>query len=356
MTFSGIVTSEVVPMTDLTPRSNRSLAPQQTVVVPAGSVGTWQHAVSVVGAPCHVRSDRPDGLSGQLRSRCVAGVHISQLSATEQFVDRTLKLVEASGSRDYILHLQSVGFGTLIQDDRETLLAPGDLSVYDLGRPVALSFKNHFTCVSIRFPRDMIQVPQQLVAQITATRMSGNEGVTGIAISFFSELARSMDKLHGQTGTRLANHAVELAETVFHDRLDLARGPQCPGRRATLVRRILDYIDSNLADPTLTPAIIADANFISTRNLHGLFRDIGVTVSQFVRQQRLAQCKRNLTDPAMLDRSISTIAEMAGFFSASYFSQAFRKEYGESASEVRRSTSLAAVRQHIDSVPRQFDQ
>lgn len=298
-------------------------------------VRDWQNAVSALGARAHVRSSRPEGLGGFISTRSLAGVSISEISSTEQFVERTSRLVELSASRHYILHVQTAGQGRVMQDGREALLDPGDMALYDLDRPVSLAFAQDFTCLSIRLPRERIGLPPHLIGQITGTRME-NDGAAGVASSFFFQLGRQIDGMSGTTGARLVSNAVDLAETVFRSRLEITRDDRRWDRRGALFQQLLDYIDQNLADSDMSPAEIAAAHFISTRHLYGLFQEQGITVADWIRRRRLEQCRRDLSDPRMLNESIAAIAARSGIFSGSYFSQAFRKQFGESASDVRR--------------------
>jgi len=307
---------------------------ERTRTVATRTVDEWQAAVSNVGASSIVRTGQSDGLTGQLRTRTMSGVHISELSATAQFVDRTARLVELHDSRDYIVHVQTRGSGRIMQDGRDALLTPAEFAVYDLHRPVSLTFEGPFTCLSLRFSGDMLELPRPLIAQITATKVSEDDGVAGVAAAFFVALGNRMGNVSGRAGMSLARNAVDLVNTVLRDQLD-ATARAVPIRRGVLVREVLNYIDANLGDPKLSPSAVASAHFISTRHVHAIFRDLGVTVSEWILRRRLEQCRRELTDPRTMGDSVASIAAKAGLSSASYFSQAFRRHFGESAIEVR---------------------
>jgi len=308
---------------------------ERTRIVATRTLHEWQEAVSKVGASSVVRVvGPPNELTGRLRTRTMSGVYISELSATEQLVDRTAQLVELDDSRDYIVHVQTGGAGRIMQDGRDTLLAPGEFAVYDLHRPVSLAFEGPFTCLSLRFSADMLELPRPLIAQITATKVSEDDGVAGVAAAFFVALGNRMGNLSARASMSLARNAVDLVNTVLRDQLD-GTAPAVPIRRGVLVREVLNYIDANLGDPALSPSVVASAHFISTRQVHAIFRDLGVTVSEWILRRRLEQCRRELTDPRTMDDSIGSIAARAGLSSASYFSQAFRKHFGESATEIR---------------------
>jgi AraC-like DNA-binding protein len=102
-----------------------------------------------------------------------------------------------------------------------------------------------------------------------------------------------------------------------------------------MLRRVQAYIDDHLPLPDLNPSTIAAAHFISTRHLHAIFHEEGLTVSSWIRTRRLDRCRRELIDPFAAHRPVSEVAGRWGFPDAAHFSRAFRAEFGESPSAVR---------------------
>ena|SRR6266498_1244279 len=103
--------------------------------------------------------------------------------------------------------------------------------------------------------------------------------------------------------------------------------PPTTARRA-LLERIYAFMAERLADPGLSPGTIAAAHHISVRYLHKLFETQPSTVAGWIRQRRLDQCRRDLLNPALLDRPVSAIGNRAGFASPTHFTRAFRAAYG----------------------------
>lgn len=308
---------------------------------PGGRVSTtvartfdeFRTAVSESFVPLQVTSARPDPFWGRIRSAEADEVHVSEVSAAEHVVERTPELI-ARGDRQYFkLSLQLAGTGLLIQDDREAVLHPGDLAVYDTQRPYTLVFDDDFRTMVVMFPKRLIDLPADVVAQLTAVRMSGTTGVGGIIVPFLAQLVGNLEQLSGATGARLAHSALDLVTTMFANELDVNAGPGTPHQ--VLLQRIRAYIDRNLASTDLGPAQIAAAHFISTRHLHGIFREQGTTVSAWIRTRRLERCRRDLLSPLYADRPVAAIAARWGFVDAAHFSRVFKAAYAESPSELR---------------------
>jgi AraC-like DNA-binding protein len=301
----------------------------------ARTFSEFRTAVSESFVPLHVTSDRPEPFWGRIRSAAADEVHVSEVSASEHVVERTPELIARADRHYFKLSLMLSGSGLLIQDNREALLQPGDLAVYDTHRPYSLVFDDDFRTMVVMFPKHLIDLPPDVVAQLTAVRMSGRQGVGGIIVPFLAQLVGNLDQLGGATGARLAHSALDLVTTMFANELDVTRGPVDPHHQ--LMQRIRGYIDANLASTDLGPGQIAAAHFISTRHLHGLFREQGTTVSSWIRSRRLERCRRDLLNPLYADRPVAAIAARWGFVDAAHFSRVFKAAYAESPSELRAS-------------------
>ncbi|KJL47075.1 Transcriptional activator NphR [Microbacterium hydrocarbonoxydans] len=299
----------------------------------ARNISEFRAAVSESFVPLQVSSNGPDHFRGMIRGASVDEVHVTDVRATSHVVERTPELI-ARGDRSYFkLSLMLAGTGMLIQDDREAVLRPGDLAVYDTDRPYSLVFDDEFRTMVVMFPKHLISLPSEMIGQLTAVRISGQEGLGSMVAPYLTQLAGNLDQLAGTTGARLAHSALDLVSTVFTRELGLDEVSTDPHR--ALVQRIRSYIDRNLASADLGPASIASAHYISTRHLHGLFQEQGVTVSTWIRTRRLEQCRRDLLDPMLADRPVAAIAARWGFVDAAHFSRAFKTTFGISPSEYR---------------------
>ena len=309
-------------------------APAESVsTLVARNISEFRAAVSESFVPLQVSTAGPDHFRGIIRGASVDEVHVNEVRATSHVVERTPELIARSDRSYFKLSLMLAGTGLLIQDDREAVLQAGDLAVYDTDRPYSLVFDDDFRTMVVMFPKHLISLPSDMIGQLTAVRISGQGGLGGMVVPYLTQLAGNLDQLAGTTGARLAHSALDLVTTVFTRELGLdgvSADPHC-----ALVQRIRSHIDRNLASTDLGPASIASAHFISTRHLHGLFQEQGVTVSTWIRTRRLEQCRRDLLDPMLADRPVAAIAARWGFVDAAHFSRAFKSAFGISPSEYR---------------------
>ncbi|MFN3922760.1 MAG: helix-turn-helix domain-containing protein [Pseudarthrobacter sp.] len=300
----------------------------------ATSFDHWKHLVAESFVPLAAQTADVDGFRGQMRSRVLDRMSIVEVTATSHEVHRTPALIARAHERYFKLNLQLEGTGLLVQDNREAVLRPGDLAIYDTNRPYTLTFEEQARMMVVMFPCDALSLPADYVGQLAAVRMAGSTGLSGIVGQFIRQLSENLDVLSGPSGSRLAANALDLVSTMLHAEMDIAPDRMKP--QALLAVSIREYIDANLSDPLLSPATIAAAHFISTRHLHNVFHESGTTVASWIRSQRLEGARRDLRDPLHAGKSVGAVAARWGFLDAAHFSRTFRDAFGVPPSDWRR--------------------
>jgi len=116
------------------------------------------------------------------------------------------------------------------------------------------------------------------------------------------------------------------------------------GLRVARLDAIRKFVLANLGDPALSVRHAARSQAVTPRYVQMLFEEAETTFSRFLLEQRLALVHRQLSN-AFLERPIGLIALDAGFADISYFNQAFRRQYGETPSDVRNRSLTSAAAQ-----------
>jgi AraC-like DNA-binding protein len=145
-------------------------------------------------------------------------------------------------------------------------------------------------------------------------------------------IARSADQLNDDD----AVHARQMLTGVVRRMIDRDRWDSVRAEQAVPDSRIRAFIDARLADPELSPALIAAGCGISLRRLHRAFADTQWSVCSWMRHRRLEQCRRDLLDPLQHRLSITQIAFRWGFNDAAHFSRSFREVYHQSPRDLRK--------------------
>lgn len=116
--------------------------------------------------------------------------------------------------------------------------------------------------------------------------------------------------------------------------------PSAENREAAAVQlgwarreRVRQIIRQNLRSPRLTPNRLCRMVGMSRSQLYRMFEPSG-GVTRYIQAERLREAHRALSD-SEANRDIHEIAEDLGFFDASTFSRAFRREFGCTPSDVR---------------------
>ena len=312
----------------------KELPRQEIVTAEAPDFWTWRRLVSQSFVPLEVTSESKQFFHGRMRSRSTEDISIVEITADSHNVLRTPALISDADRRYYKLSIMLSGTGLLIQDNREALLLPGDIAVYDTNRPYTLTFESSFRTLVLMFPHQLLDLPVSAVGQLTAVRMPGDAGLGRVVTPFLTQLAGNLDQLSGTSGLRLAFNAVDLVATMFAAELQLS-GSTDRSPRARLMTGIRAFIEENLGDPELSPVAVAAAHFISTRYLNILFREENETPANWIRTRRMERIRRDLRDPLHSHRSISAIAARWGFPDAAHFSRVFRASYGSTPSDYR---------------------
>jgi AraC-like DNA-binding protein len=282
----------------------------------------------------------PEKFDMKMRAVPFGGLVLSNASLSQARINNA-RSQSRDGAHPY--HLYMVNQRQYVSTEhRRAVLEPGDFTLVDSTLASSMFTEQPYTTIALTVPLDFLRehVPNPEAA--TGLRFSGSEGLSRTA----SMMLRSMWKL-GEAG-HLPEVGVKLARSlleVFAACCYISCGPleqetaTARSRRA----RIKRFIEENLRDPELTVEAIANRFGVSSRYLQMLFAADNQTVSGYIRERRLDECARQLTDPVWRGRGITEIAFGWGFNNAAHFARAFRGHFGTSAREFRKRRTGARV-------------
>lgn len=232
------------------------------------------------------------------------------------------------------------GEAIIRQGQREITVRPGDLAVIAGGIPYSTQYVKPSRRLVVRIPHQLFhdRVLGRDDCRFEATLLTEG-GLVPIVVDMLRALATDAAHLTDTEQYTLAESFLELVGAVVRASLkEHARRPRT--NRDALMRRIIAYLEDHYADPKLTPDKIAAANGISTRYLHSLFRESGMTVSRWIWDRRLKAAREDLLDPALEHMRVSEIAYRRGFNDAAHFSRAFRERFHISPSRLRAKVAI----------------
>jgi len=286
----------------------------------------WRDLVCDVFVELGCESATKRDFHGQIESREFANTKYSRVKSTSHSVRRDKGRIARSSAEHFLLSLQMRGKGRLIQDGREALLSPGDFALYDVTRPYELVFDDEFEQLVMQVPRDEIVTRLFDVDNLTAIGVSGQVGAGRLASMLIAQTADQLPYLDEDSLGSVQTSTLDLMASALANRIG-QKSERISESQELTIRRILQFVEDNISDPSLTCEMVATSNGISERYLRKLFQSKGHGVSEWIWQRRLENAKRDLLDPLQDHKSITSIAYDWGFKDPAHFSRAFKKRF-----------------------------
>ncbi|MGY1681438.1 helix-turn-helix domain-containing protein [Geodermatophilus sp. SYSU D01176] len=307
--------------------------PTPTTARSAG-VRSWQALLGEHFVDLDVLPAVDGPLPGEVRSRAVGSLQLSRVRSIDQRALRTPGLAR-SDRRHYVqVGLLEQGRARVQQDGRECWLEPGDYTVYETDRAFSWELRTGdaptWSLLVLTWCRPGPVPPGE---GLSALRMDGSSGLTGVLGRMIRDLVDSSDVVGADPGDRLADELLQLVATAA-GAVPLPPAPAARTDRA-LLAAVRAHVEEHLADPTLDPRSIAAAHFISVRQLHRLFAGEQETVARYVRRRRLERARAELARSGARELPLAVVAHRCGFADPSVFGRAFRAAYGVTPSRYR---------------------
>lgn len=307
----------------------------RTAITHAATLAKFRSLVSQSFVPLRITGVHdPAHFNARFASAHADDIMFTEVSANPHLAERDADTIAAGGSGHYKLSLMLSGSSILVQDGREVVMRPGDLTIYDTSRPYSLLFEEEFRNLIMMFPKKRLQLPATLTDQLTAVSLTQeHRTLAPIVASFLTQFPKQLQPCDDTVRTKLASTSLDLVSTMLSSILDTHATDYDP--RKLVLKNLVRYIDTHLSSPELTPSSIAAAHYISVRHLHALFREADITVSTWIRTRRLEHCRTDLCNPVFADHTVFAIASRWGFTDAAHFSRIFKTAYAVSPSAMR---------------------
>lgn len=266
-------------------------------------------------------------------------VTVSDVRSRAQTVYRREREIRRNPSEYFFANLQLEGHCVVRQDGREAHIGPGDFYIVDTTRRYELAFDD-WRILCIRLPRQLLMPRLAVPHAATAVRLHDDGALGSVAGTYMRSLLHCSEAVPveaQQTMIDTLGNLLSIALGATVDTRERSGEAVREGLRATIAR----HVAARIADPSLDVASVAAQFRISPRYLHRLFEGQDRSFTQWVADQRLARCARDLADPAQAQVPISTIADRWGYADLSNFCRVFQRHHGMSAGEYRRRMTPA---------------
>ncbi len=295
----------------------------------------WCESVTHNLVPAHFTTESTSDFQASSITMAMGPAYAAVLSFPELHCERPTRLIRRSDPELWEFALILDGTTQVEQNRREVVARAGDLILYDTSRPFVIHHReptNH--AIVIHVARRTLPVPEQALRDLVASPLPSKSGLGAVVSGFLRGLAEQVPTLHTTQPDHLGTAAVSLTAAFLAGLTDTTVPP--PTRQQALVHEIKTFIGRNL-HRDLSPAVVAAAHHISPRYLHHVFRGEKRSVAAYVREQRLARCRTELTDPLSSGLSVAEIGARWGFSDPASFNRAFKDATGLPPGEYRRA-------------------
>ena len=295
----------------------------------------WAESSCRLFHPLELRQNLDRPFWGTVSGHGLGQLEMFRLVADSSRAARTHRGISTSDPECLLVAIQARGRCEVTQEGRTTTLNHREVASYESSHPYTVHATGPFELVVFAIPRSVLGPSGDRLYSQTAQRIAVADGLARLAVPFLLQIADGLD-----AGTLYADDfdlgesVLDLVRGLYADR-HASRGVERGPTRVERILRIKSFVEANLGDSRLDALRIADANAISVRYLYKLFEPEAVSLREWIRNQRLERCRRDLADPSLAGETIFRIASRWGWTSAAHFSRLFHSTYGCSPRQYR---------------------
>lgn len=305
-----------------------------TETMPASDrIDAWRWNAQQICGDCRIQLPKAK-FHGSIEVRTVGGLKLTRFCSSSLAFWKWPADMVSIDERPCIVITQILGHRRYLQNGSSVLLKPGDSTVLDAGRPWCSSCTTDCTRLYLRVPRWMMENRLRQREIPMGQRICGRSGLGATLFKLSQCLYDEAEQMTEPEGAAVLEAYFGILSACMSGAGADQSGVE-PERGRELRERIRGFIDAHLSEPTLAPEEIASAFRISVRHLHRLFSVTGNTLAAYIRARRLEECRNDLANPRLQDRTITDLAFFWGFSDSAHFSHAFAKEFGMAPRDFR---------------------
>ncbi|MDY0207233.1 MAG: transcriptional regulator FeaR [Pseudomonas sp.] len=240
---------------------------------------------------------------------------------------RTSEHIKKSESLDVFCVFQISGDSSLEQAGNRFFVNCGDIVLIDASTPFRFSYHAQSQQLSLILPRHVFEKVINLRKLELSIKIPAHSHIANFAKTLIIE-ASSYENIDNEEGTAILESLATLLKPSLAKKIHISNPYDRIFRTAT------EYINDNISDPDITALKIAKAIGVSLRNLYRAFSHNQITISQYIKNQRLEMSLHYM----QAHNGMINITEMLyrfGFSNPSYFSTLFKEHYNMTPTEYR---------------------
>lgn len=294
-------------------------------------VGYWSHALSTLCGDLKADPFGNKTIDGHIDHGSVGRLQLCSIEVSRHRVALPIEWTKFAPHDVVKILFQTQGTSLFEQDRNQVSLSPGDCFAYDVSRPHVITSPALSKHEVVIIPKKLLQERGVSPDRLHARWISARTGAARLAHEFMVSTMKEI-------GTLSPASELGVSEALLNMLLLPFPVPMNPENDVTalsaLKKRVKAYIDSCLEDPDLNVEQISAALGCSKRYLHMAFQREEISISEYMWQARLSQCRAELETVKIDRKSVTEIAFSWGFSSSSHFSRSFKQKYGISPSSL----------------------
>ncbi|RZA13390.1 MAG: helix-turn-helix domain-containing protein [Proteobacteria bacterium] len=307
-----------------------------TGLPPAGRGAAWGALYATRMSKCQFTPDDTDKFDAELRITQLGPVKIARHTIDRCSVERRRSDIVTGAPRLYNFLLQAEGVGTFYQCGKESELTPGDFVLCDTGLPHYFKTDGPAVNIMVRVPPKILNAYLPTPEQFCGQHLGRATGLTGTVAAMVRELSSGQgQRCSPLDEDRVARYLLEMISMSYTMGCD-AQGGDASAIAWQRRKDVVQFIEDNLRDPDLSPALIATSLRVSPRYLRTVFAPGGEKMSAYILRRRLEECARQMCNPAWNAHTLTEIAFSWGFNSAAHFTRTFHERYSVAPREFRK--------------------
>ncbi len=239
--------------------------------------------------------------------------------------------IRADPRETFELLLPMAGSAYVEQGSSSAEIHAGTVAFCDIDRPVSFAHGQDFLSLAVIIPAAELESR----SPATVHRPTAFSSVSGIG----RLIRRSVLALHEER-RHLTEKTFDFATGQLLDLVLLAAdgADSAPSNHQGRVEReIREYVRRHAADQSLNIVVLARDLGWSARYLQSVLNAAGTTARDLIRTERLGLAHSRLSSTSWAGYSIAQVAYACGFASHSSFATAYRKAFGVTPRETRKS-------------------
>ncbi len=299
----------------------------------------WSHVLGTFFLPWSVTSRPATQVVARVRQRNLGDCRYVECSSSPISGQRSSgEIGRTRGDYFNLLYVVS-GMEVLRFQGREILLPRNHFVLWDSGRRMDFQVLQNLEKLTLIIPEKQMRAILPNAEDYVGVPVVDTGGMKRLFTDHLSSLRREIWNLKGADLDRLRLPTLDLLVRAYASVPCRRR----PSAREETLRRVREFILAHLGDGELTPLRAAEASRISIRYLHLLFAEEGTTAAHWIREQRIARCKLDLSNAQLAGRTITQIAYGWGFNDVGHFGKVFRRSVGMSPGAYRRRALTSGV-------------